>query len=143
MPTATAWTTCRSNCPEVANKSQQDGDGDGFGNRCDPDFDNDDVVNARDLATLKQRFFSRDEEADLDGDGVVNARDLALLKQRFFKTPGPGAPVQPVEGTFFVHPSETIAAAGAAAEPILSGIVLRRGTVALTGFRPERRSRCW
>ncbi len=123
------------NCADVANKSQQDGDADDFGNGCDADFDNDDVVNVRDLAVLKQRFFTKDGEADLNGDGVVNVRDLALLKQRFFRAPGPGAPVAPVEGTFFVHPIEE--AGAAAANPILSTIALERDSVAITGFCPR------
>ena len=78
-------------CIEEANASQIDVDGDGIGNACDPDFDNNGVVNASDLARLKQVFFKNDPLADLNGDGVVNAVDLARLKQRFFRAPGPSA----------------------------------------------------
>jgi hypothetical protein len=78
-------------CIEEANAGQIDVDADGFGNACDPDFDNNGVVNASDLARLKQVFFKNDPLADLNGDGVVNAVDLARLKQRFFRKPGPSA----------------------------------------------------
>ena len=81
------------NCSLVANADQRDTDGDGYGNICDPDFNNDLVVNAADLAYLKTRFFSNDPDADLNGDGFVNAADLSILKQMFFNAPGPSGTV--------------------------------------------------
>jgi hypothetical protein len=78
-------------CLLVADPDQRDTDGDGYGNACDPDFNNDGVVNAVDLARLKSVFFKNDALADLNGDGVVNAVDLARLKANFFKPPGPSA----------------------------------------------------
>ena len=77
------------NCILVANSTQRDTDGDGFGNICDPDFDGNLVVNAADLSYLKSMFFTADPHADLDGSGVVNAGDLAILKSFFFNAPGP------------------------------------------------------
>lgn len=77
------------NCTIVSNPSQRDTDNDGFGNYCDPDFDNDLIVNAADLAYFKPQFFSTDPDADLNGNGIVNAADLAILKTMFFKPPGP------------------------------------------------------
>lgn len=77
------------NCTQVVNLNQRDTDGDGFGNICDPDFDNSGTVNAADLGYLKSKFFTTDPHADLNGDGIVNAGDLALLKSFFFKPPGP------------------------------------------------------
>ena len=77
------------NCILVPNPAQRDTDADGYGNYCDPDFDNNLVVNAADLAFFKTRFFTTDADADLTGDGIVNAADLAILKTMFFKPPGP------------------------------------------------------
>lgn len=77
------------NCTQTVNLDQRDTDRDGFGNTCDPDFDNNLIVNATDLATFKTRFFTADPDADLNGDGFVNAADLAILKTFFFKPPGP------------------------------------------------------
>jgi len=77
------------NCTQVVNLNQRDTDNDGFGNICDPDFDNNLIVNAADLAFFKTKFFSSDPDADLNGNGVVNAADLAILKTMFFKPPGP------------------------------------------------------
>ena len=77
------------NCVLKSNQDQRDTDGDGIGNLCDPDFDNNLIVNASDLAYFKTKFFSTDADADLNGDGVVNAADLAILKMTFFKPPGP------------------------------------------------------
>ena len=75
--------------PDAGGNVQLDTDGDGYGNICDPDFDNNLVVNASDLAFFKTKFFSSDPDADLNGDSVVNAADLAILKTMFFKPPGP------------------------------------------------------
>jgi hypothetical protein len=77
------------NCLSASNPDQRDTNADGFGNACDADFNQDDVVNAVDLGRLKSLFFSTDADTDLNGDGVVNAADLANLKSRFFKPPGP------------------------------------------------------
>ena len=79
------------NCSLVANKGQRDTDADGFGNRCDPDLNNDNVVNVIDLGLFRQRFFSNDATADFDGDGIVNVVDLGILRSYFFAAPGPGA----------------------------------------------------
>ena len=79
-------------CIAEADPLQRDTDGDGIGNRCDPDFNNDGIVNLRDLAILKQRFYTRDPDTDLDGDGRVSLRDLVILKRWIFRPPGPAAP---------------------------------------------------
>jgi hypothetical protein len=75
--------------PDAGGHVQRDTDGDDFGNVCDPDFDNNLIVNAADLAYLKTKFFSSDADADLNGDGWVNAADLAIVKTLFFGPPGP------------------------------------------------------
>jgi hypothetical protein len=79
------------NCLLSPNPLQRDTDSDGYGNFCDPDFDNNLIVNAADLAYTKTKFFTIDPDADLNGDGIVNAADLAILKTYFFREPGPGA----------------------------------------------------
>jgi hypothetical protein len=73
----------------VANPAQRDKDSDGYGNICDPDFDNNLFVNASDLAFFKTVFITPEPDAGFNGDGVVNAADLAILKTMFFKPPGP------------------------------------------------------
>ena len=73
---------------QLTNPSQRDTDTDGYGNYCDPDFDNNQIVNAAALAFFKTKFFSTNPYTDLNGNGVVNAADLAILKTMFFKPPG-------------------------------------------------------
>ena len=77
------------NCILVANVDQRDTDGDNYGNVCDPDLNNDLIVNAADLALFKPLYFSSDPDADFDGSGTVNAADLAIMKTMFFGSPGP------------------------------------------------------
>ncbi|MFO1436634.1 MAG: Ig-like domain-containing protein [Gammaproteobacteria bacterium] len=79
----------RDNCKLVQNADQRNTDGDQFGNVCDPDLNNDGVVNFADLAAMKAVFLKADANADLNGDGVVNFADLATLKTMFLKAPGP------------------------------------------------------
>jgi hypothetical protein len=88
---ADATPDVRDNCPLVGNYDQLDADEDGYGNTCDPDLNNDGVVNFADLAKMKSVFFKADAVADLNGDHVVNFADLAILKKGFFKAPGPSA----------------------------------------------------
>ena len=77
------------NCVLEPNPAQRDTDGDGYGNYCDPDLNNDLIVQAADLALFKPLFFTTDPDADFDGNGRVQAGDLAILKSFFFKAPGP------------------------------------------------------
>ncbi|MEO1574393.1 MAG: hypothetical protein AAFU65_05475 [Pseudomonadota bacterium] len=79
------------NCLDIPNADQRDTDGDGIGNVCDADLNNDCVVNVLDLGLFRQVFFTNDPDADFNGDGVVNAIDLGQLRLRFFGTPGPSA----------------------------------------------------
>lgn len=77
------------NCTLVANASQLDVDADGFGNACDPDLNNDGVVNFLDLAQFSNVFLTNDALADFNGDGIVNFVDLPILAGLFFMPPGP------------------------------------------------------
>ena len=78
------------NCTLVANADQRDTDADGYGNLCDADLDQDNVINFSDLGLMKAVFFDAGNlDADLDGDGVVNFTDLGLMKAAFFGPPGP------------------------------------------------------
>ena len=52
-------TGLRGQLQPVANADQRDVDGDEFGNVCDPDLNNDGVVNALDLGLLRARFSRR------------------------------------------------------------------------------------
>jgi hypothetical protein len=77
------------NCTQHANADQRDTNGDGYGNRCDADFDNNGFVNFADQAYFKSKFGTSDPDADLDGNGFVNFADQAIFKSLFGKPPGP------------------------------------------------------
>jgi probable HAF family extracellular repeat protein len=77
------------NCIALANADQRDTDGDGFGNRCDGDLDQNRFVNITDLGIFKARFGTSNADADLDGNGFVNITDLGIFKSLFGKAPGP------------------------------------------------------
>ena len=77
------------NCVLTPNIDQRDTNGDGYGNICDPDFDNSLTVDFSDLAFMKSKFFTSDPDADLDGNRTVDFADLAILKSMFFSPPGP------------------------------------------------------
>ncbi|MEM7081777.1 MAG: dockerin type I domain-containing protein [Pseudomonadota bacterium] len=78
------------NCTVVSNASQLDVDGDGYGNACDPDLNNDGVVNFLDIGVFSAAFGSTGSQiADFNGDGVVNFIDYAIVPDYFFGPPGP------------------------------------------------------
>ena len=79
------------NCTLEHNPNQIDADGDGIGNICDEDLDNDCSISFSDIGVLKSVFFTNDPKADINVDGVVNFLDLGELKDAFFGTPGPAA----------------------------------------------------
>jgi hypothetical protein len=77
------------NCTLVQNADQRDTDGDNYGNVCDADLDNNDMVDAVDLSIFKSRYRSSDPNADFDGDGIVSAPDLPIMRSLYMKPPGP------------------------------------------------------
>jgi uncharacterized protein (TIGR03790 family) len=82
----------RDDCREQPNPDQRDADGDGFGDLCDGDFDQDGVVSVADVMRFERalRTGVRLPGADLDGDGVVDDRDRSLLLVQLGHAPGAG-----------------------------------------------------
>ena len=86
------------NCVLTANSNQVDTNGDGFGQRCDADLDDDGLVFIPDLVEFFQSFIScsvlirpelYNEHADFDSDGCILGSDLQILIPQILKAPGP------------------------------------------------------
>ncbi len=78
------------NCLGITNADQRDTNGDGYGNICDADFNNNGIVDSQDGALLKAAFGSSAfPDRDLNGNGLVDSNDGARLKARFGLAPGP------------------------------------------------------
>jgi Ca2+-binding RTX toxin-like protein len=77
------------NCSIVANLDQRDTDADGFGNICDADLDNDNLVGFTDFGLLRSALGGADPDADLDGDGTVGFSDVSIFRSSFGGAPGP------------------------------------------------------
>ncbi len=85
------------NCIEVPNgpntypaadpRIQRDTDGDGYGNVCDADLNNDNTTNNLDVALLRTAFGTPDPDADFNGDGTVNNLDVTVMRQYFGQPP--------------------------------------------------------
>ncbi len=76
------------NCRLTANRKQIDSDGDGYGNRCDCDLDNNDMVNSLDfmlwrlLATIDPQSEYWNEAIDFNEDGMASYADYTLFLGR-------------------------------------------------------------
>ena len=99
ITTATAPPDTQDNClyvpngplaPDAGGQSQRDTNGDGFGNLCDADLNNDGRVTAADYMILRSRLNTTNADADLNGDGQVTARDAQILRGLLNQAPGPG-----------------------------------------------------
>ncbi|NNF67211.1 MAG: hypothetical protein HKM98_06850, partial [Gammaproteobacteria bacterium] len=80
------------NCLELDNADQCNTnlEEDKFGNLCDADLNNDDIVNSFDLSIMRSEFGqSGENDADLNCDGIVNSFDLSIMRQNFGGAPGP------------------------------------------------------
>ena len=77
--------------PDTGDNSQLDTNGDGYGNICDGDLNDDGFINSFDISIFKGRLFSADPDADLNGDGLVNSLDIGPFKSQIFTAPGPSA----------------------------------------------------
>ncbi|XP_058820775.1 cartilage oligomeric matrix protein isoform X2 [Topomyia yanbarensis] len=69
------------NCPTVTNIEQHDVDRDGIGDACDPDIDNDGILNERDNCPKKANIDQLDSDGDGVGDVCDNCPDVVNLNQ--------------------------------------------------------------
>lgn len=79
------------NCVQAFNTYQRDSDGDGFGNMCDADLNNDGQVDGVDLEIMAKAYGAGNRHADLNGDDLVNVIDLGIMHGLFGRAPGPSA----------------------------------------------------
>jgi hypothetical protein len=116
------------NCTLVANTDQRDTDGDGYGNRCDPDLNHDGLVGFPDLSMFRAALGTSSANADFDGNGIVSFSDLAILRGMFGKPPGPSGST----GYSIAATPDHVEFAGAQGSPLPPG---REVTVDFVGDR--------
>jgi len=82
------------NCRLVANgpsntSNQIDANLDGYGNRCDADYNNDGFINGGDFGAFISAFNTANATIDISGDGVVNGNDFNMFVAMFNTAVGP------------------------------------------------------
>jgi len=83
------------NCLLASNKSQYDADGDGFGNMCDADYDQNGVTDIGDFLFFRSCYlqptpYGTDcDVADHDGDGEVSPPEFRRFRSLLGLPPGP------------------------------------------------------
>jgi hypothetical protein len=82
------------NCRLVSNPTQVDSNGDGYGNRCDGDLNNNGSTNAQDTTLYRQQLGQPSlaptyNAADINANGAVNAQDTTLFRTLLGAAPGP------------------------------------------------------
>jgi hypothetical protein len=91
------------NCVNVANSAQIDTDGDGCGNACDADYNNDGPVGGPDFGIIKLAFgksigqVGYNPACDSNADNIIGGPDFGFFKVEFGGNgageAGPGIPI--------------------------------------------------
>ena len=78
------------NCLAADNPDQTDSDGDGCGNKCDGDFDQNALSNGADFIVFRAGFIAgASGVTDMNGDGTTNGADFIDFRAQFIQgTPG-------------------------------------------------------
>lgn len=82
------------NCRNIKNgpgdsSNQIDANLDGYGNRCDADWNNDGFINGGDFSFYVSAFNTLNATIDMSGDGVVNGGDFSMFVALFNTAVGP------------------------------------------------------